>query len=341
MSLENPDNRDFASKDPNGFLALYDQKVIIDEVQLVAHLFSYIQTIVDDQMQIGQYVLSGSQNFQLLASIRQSLAGRVAMYKLFPFDAAELKSEDLLPTDYEILLLRGSYPAIYSRSMPSKLFYTNYITTYIEKDISDEFGINNTAVFRKLIQLCARHAGQQVNYSEFSKILGISVPTVRSWFSILESSYIIFLLHPYHNNFNKRLTKSPKLYFYDTGLVAHLLGIRHEEELVLHPSKGAIFENFIISEKIKLNAHFKQGSNFFYWKQSLGLEIDLLIENGLKNHAVEIKSTKTITSKLFTNLDKFERLSGNLISDKILIYGGNTSQNRTNYKVKAWYDIIS
>lgn len=339
VSLENPDHRLFARKDPNGFLAQYGPKLVIDEAQLIPDLFSYIQTIVDDNKQMGQYVLSGSQNFLLHSKIKQSLAGRVAIYKLFPFDISELKKVNLLTPEYEETLFKGLYPALYTRSIPTNLFYKNYLSTYIEKDVTDEFGITNSTMFIKFIRLCAGHVGQQVNYSEFSKILGVSLPTIRFWFSILETSYIIHLLQPHFNNFNKRLVKSPKLYFYDTGLVTYLLGIRNVEEFVMHSYKGALFENFIINEYVKQNYHLQLDKNFYYWKESSGNEVDLIIENGLKYDALEIKATKTIVPKLFKGLDKFKEISGDFIHDKILVYGGNESQKRTNYTVKAWHDV--
>ena len=251
VSLENPDNRAFAENDPNGFLQLYDQKVILDEVQRVPALLSYIQTIVDSNNMMGQFILSGSQNFNLMKSITQSLAGRVALFKLLPFDMTELKSADLLPSDYEQLILKGSYPALYDRSIPFASFYANYIETYIQRDVTELLSIRDFGLFRTFLKLCAARIGQQLNIANLSSETGVSVPTLRSWISILESSYIMYQLPPFFKNFNKRLVKSPKLYFYDTGLASFLLGIRNEKTLLESEFKGALFENMIITEYVK------------------------------------------------------------------------------------------
>mgnify|MGYP003608351777 FL=1 len=339
VSLENPDNRAFAENDPNGFLQLYDQKVILDEVQRVPALLSYIQTIVDSNNMMGQFILSGSQNFNLMKSITQSLAGRVALFKLLPFDMMELKSADLLPSDYEQLILKDSYPALYDRSIPFASFYANYIETYIQRDVTELLSIRDFGLFRTFLKLCAARIGQQLNIANLSSETGVSVPTLRSWISILESSYIMYQLPPFFKNFNKRLVKSPKLYFYDTGLASFLLGIRNEKTLLESEFKGALFENMIITEYVKQNYHNNLYHDFYYWRDSNGHEVDLLVSNDTAYDAIEIKSTKTILPKQFAGLDFLANIGGDVIRRKVLVYGGDSSQKRTHYQVWAWSDI--
>lgn len=339
VSLENPDNRAFAENDPNGFLQLYDQKVILDEVQRVPALLSYIQTIVDSNNMMGQFILSGSQNFNLMKSITQSLAGRVALFKLLPFDMMELKSAGLLPSDYEQLILKGSYPALYDRSIPFASFYANYIETYIQRDVTELLSIRDFGLFRTFLKLCAARIGQQLNIANLSSETGVSIPTLRSWISILESSYIMYQLPPFFKNFNKRLVKSPKLYFYDTGLASFLLGIRNEKTLLESEFKGALFENMIITEYVKQNYHNNLYHDFYYWRDSNGHEVDLLVSNDTAYDAIEIKSTKTILPKQFAGLDFLANIGGDVIRRKVLVYGCDSSQKRTHYQVWAWSDI--
>ncbi|HMT69521.1 MAG TPA: ATP-binding protein [Saprospiraceae bacterium] len=339
VSLENPDNRAFAENDPNGFLQLYDQKVILDEVQRVPALLSYIQTIVDSNNMMGQFILSGSQNFNLMKSITQSLAGRVALFKLLPFDMTELKSADLLPSDYEQLIIKGCYPALYDRSIPFASFYANYIETYIQRDVTELLSIRDFGLFRTFLKLCAARIGQQLNIANLSSETGVSVPTLRSWISILESSYIMYQLPPFFKNFNKRLVKSPKLYFYDTGLASFLLGIRNEKTLLESEFKGALFENMIITEYVKQNYHNNLYHDFYYWRDSNGHEVDLLVSNDTAYDTIEIKSTKTILPKQFAGLDFLANIGGDAIRRKILVYGGDSSQKRTHYQIWAWSDI--
>jgi uncharacterized protein len=340
VSLENPDNLSFAINDPNGFLELYNEQVIFDEVQRAPQLFSYLQTTVDQSRKMGQFMLSGSQNFNLLNSIAQSLAGRVALFRLLPFDFAELKAESLLPEDFTEILIRGNYPALYDRPLPTTDFYANYLETYVERDVSTLLNIKDLTSFRTFVRLCAARAGQLLNLTELSRDAAISVPTVRSWLSILESSYLVFQLTPYFRNFNKRLVKSPKLYFYDTGLLCFLLGIKTAEQLLLNEQKGAIFENFIINEYIRQNHHQNLHREFYYWRDSNGLEIDLMVGGDSPAFdLVEIKASKTIVQKMFNNLDEVERLAGGLSNRKILVYGGTLSQKRSEFQVWAWQDV--
>jgi len=341
VSLENFDERAFATGDPNGFLSKYNNRVIFDEVQRVPELFSYIQTKVDNSGLMGQYILSGSQNFLMMKSITQSLAGRVALFKLLPFDFEELKSANLLPNDYDEAIVKGSYPALYVRDIPVSSYYANYIETYIERDINELLNVKDLKLFRTFLKLCAGRVGQQLNLNSLANDAGISIPTVSSWLSILESSYVIYQLPPFFKNFNKRLVKSPKLYFYDTALASFLLGEKKSENIALSPFKGALFENLVINEYIKQNQHLQRNQDFYYWRDSNGNEVDLLVSNGNGFDIVEIKATKTITTALFKGLDNLAKVGDDSIKRKILVYGGADSQTRTNYQVWSWKDIKS
>ena len=339
ISLEDPNNRAFAGNDPVAFLKLYSDKVILDEAQRVPSLFSYIQTIVDNSGKMGQFILSGSQNFQLLNNITQSLAGRVALFKLLPFDFDEMKSANLLADNVAETCINGFYPAIFDRSIKPSIFYSNYIQTYVERDVTELINIRDTRQFRTFVSLCAGRIGQLMNLNSLANECGISQPTAKSWLSILESSYIIFQLQPYYQNFNKRVVKTQKLYFYDTGLLCHVLGIRNEETFHTNPLKGSIFENLIIAEYQKKNAHQYLHNDYWFWRDSNGHEIDLLTQNGNAFDIFEIKSTQTILTEHFKGMDYFDEISGGKAGTKTLVYGGNENQKRTDYTVLGWRNI--
>lgn len=335
----NPNIRAFAIEDPIGFLNRYPQRVIFDEVQRVPALFSYIQNRVDESRQMGPFILSGSQNFHLIHNITQSLAGRVALFKLLPFDFSELKTDDLLPATYAKAAINGFYPAIFDRQIEHSVFYSNYIQTYIEKDVTELLHIRDLKLFRTFIGLCAGRAGQLLNYSALANECDISHNTAKAWLSLLESSYIVFFLQPYYQNFNKRLTKTPKLYFYDTGLLTHLLGIRTTTDLETAGLKGAAFENMVVAEFQKRNHHLYLHQDYFFWQDSNANEVDLLQKTITGLSVYEIKATETINSGLFRQMDRFETLASPATVAKTLIYGGAEGQKRTNYNVLSWRDI--
>lgn len=336
ISLENPDIRTIAEADPNSFLEKYSDKIIFDEVQRTPKLFSFLQTKVDNDKIQGQYILSGSQNFHLMQNITQSLAGRVAMFKLFPFDNQELSSADLLPVHFETLITKGFYPALFDREIPSDIFYQNYIETYIQRDLSELLNIRDLMAFRRFLRLCAGRAGQILNLSALAKDCGISQPTAKSWLSILESSFVVFLLEPYYENFNKRIIKSPKLYFYDTGLLCYLLNIPTAEKFSENRFMGNIFENFIIADLQKENAHHYSLQNFWFWRDSNDNEVDLISEGKGNLKIAEIKSTKTISDKLFSNLHYFAKTFPLKIDEIQLIYGGETSMTKNKVEIISW-----
>jgi predicted AAA+ superfamily ATPase len=339
VSLENPNTRSFAQDDPIGFLNRYDHKVILDEVQRVPALFSYIQGRVDESKMMGQYILSGSQNFHLLKNITQTLAGRVALFKLLPFDFTELKQAALLASSYAPASIKGFYPAIFDRDIDPVVFYANYIQTYLEKDVTELMNIKNLKQFRTFLGLCAGRAGQLLNFSALANECNISHNTAKAWLSILESSYIIFLLQPYHQNFNKRLVKSPKLYFYDTGLLNHLLGIRTAEELDENRLKGNIFENMILAEYQKQNHHLYLHKDYYFWQDSNAHEVDLLMKKAQGFSIFEIKATQTVSNALFKEMDRFEEIAAPEKVNKTLIYGGAENEKRTRYDVVSWQNV--
>lgn len=339
VSLENPDMRSFATDDPTGFLNEYNENVILDEVQRVPTLFSYLQTKVDGSRKMGQYILSGSQNFHLLNSITQTLAGRVALFKLLPLDFEELKAAKLLEKSYPQTLFKGFYPAIFDRDIDPKIFYTNYIQTYVEKDVTELLNIKDLKTFRTFLGLCAARAGQLLNISALANDCNISQPTAKAWLSILESSYIIFLLNPFHQNFNKRLVKSPKLYFYDTGLLCHLLRIKSADEIIANRLKGNLFENLILAELQKKNYHQYTDLDYYFWQDSNANEIDVLLKNNDVFDVYEIKATETISLELFKQMDRFAELAAPERVNKTLIYGGQENQTRSKYKILSWKNI--
>ncbi len=339
VNLEDPDTRNFAETDPRSFINQYNQYVIFDEIQRVPSLFSYIQPIVDESHIMGQFIFSGSQNFHLMQNITQSLAGRVAIFRLFPFDFQELKSAGLLQEEYTTHLIKGFYPAIYDRDIQPLDFYPNYIETYIQRDVSELIAIHDMSLFRKFIALCATRAGQILNMSNLANECGISSPTVKAWLSALENSYVVFLLQPYYKNFSKRITKSPKLYFCDTGLLCYLLRINDVSQ-INNQVKGALFENFIISEYVKRKHHKNEKqTDLWFWRDSEGNEVDLLLQKPQGTEIVEIKSTQTIMPDLFKGLNYYSALEKEVKLTKTLVYAGSVRQNRSVAQVLPWNEI--
>lgn len=336
VSLENLNDRLFATEDPIGFLDRYPEKVIFDEAQHAPQLFSYIQGRVDERRQMGQYILSGSQNFHLLQHITQSLAGRVALFRLLPFDFAEMQTAQAMPDAWTDAAIKGFYPAIFDRGGDPSFFYHNYIQTYIERDVSQLEKVKDLRIFRNFLSLCAGRAGQLLNYSNLANESGVSLHTAREWLSILESSYLIFQLPPYFQNFNKRIVKTPKLYFYDTGLLAFLLGVRNADGEMDRELSGSLFENMMVAELQKQNHHRLQLRDYFFWRDSNGNECDLLTPAGRLFDVFEIKAGLTIYPKHFHGMDFFDTASGGKVRHKTLIYGGAENQDRTAYRVRGW-----
>lgn len=274
-----------------------------------------------------------------MQNITQSLAGRVAIFKLLPFDLSELRSANLLTDDYADLVQRGSYPAIYDRDILSKVFYSNYIQTYIERDLSELIHVKDLRLFRNFIALCAGRAGQLLNLNALANECGISQPTAKSWLSVLESSFIVFQLQPYFSNFNKRVTKSSKLFFYDTGLLSFLLKIKDADSLKLSKHKGAVFENFIVSEFVKINYHKNRLRDIFFWRDAVGHEVDLVWQDDEQLNLIEIKASETIVPAMFKGLEYFEQKATTLVKSKMLVHTGMFHQDRTNVVVQSWSNL--
>ena len=336
ISLENPDNLDFALSDPKGFLNTYGQKIIIDEAQYAPKLFSYIQTIVDEKNENGLYVLTGSQNFLLHAKISQSLAGRVIIFNLLPFSYDEIKNTKYNVENLSELIVKGFYPRIYDSGLNSSDWYQSYIQTYLERDVRQILNVGDINAFRNFLRVCAGRCGQVLNLSSIGNDLGISYQTVKKWLSVLEQSYIVYLLQPYFENFNKRIIKSPKLYFYDTGLVCSLLGISSPESYELHYLKGNIFESYVISELLKNKFNSGSSKELFYWKDLNGNEIDCIVSSGTEIKAIGIKSSSTIKSDFFKTLYLWNKLNPKKNNNLNLIFGGNEVQKRESIKVVGW-----
>ncbi len=336
--LETPDVRERAQEDPKSFLGKYPDGAIFDEVQNVPELFSYLQGVVDDNDKI-RFVLSGSQNFLLLEKITQSLAGRTAILKLLPFSLEELKN-----TRYEIrnsleYVFKGSYPRLYDKDIPVQLFYSDYLQTYVERDVRTIKNIGNLNTFRRFLQLCAGRTGQILNLDSLATDTGISLNTAKSWLSILEASYIVYLLQPHHKNFSKRLVKRPKIYFYDTGLACNLLKIASVDQLDLHYLKGNLFENFVINELLKTKLNNGQIPNLYFWRDNHGTEIDCLVETATRLIPIEIKSSSTYRNDFFKNLTYFNKLANNSSSGSYLIYNGDENDMLAKGNLISWNSL--
>ena len=340
INLENLDNRTYALNDPNGFLAEHGDFVIFDEAQRAPELFSYLQTKVDNDKIMGQYILSGSQNFHLMRNISQSLAGRVALFKLLPFDNLEMEHAEWLNDDYAVNLQRGFYPAIYDRDIPSKVFYSNYVQTYVERDLTELIQVKNLKQFRNFITLCAARVGQLLNLNSLANECGISQPTAKAWISVLETSYILYQLQPFHSNINKRMTKNSKLYFYDTGLVCFLLKINDASSLKTSAYKGSLFENYVINEYIKQQYHQNLLLDFWFWRDAVGHEVDFIWQNTEKLNLVEIKASETIIPDMFKGLSYMKKFMPDLIESKTIVHTGLFNQNRTAGEVLSWKKIL-
>jgi len=338
VNLEEPDTRQFAQNDPRSFLTEHSSGVIIDEIQRVPELFSYIQSIVDKRKSSGQFVITGSQHILLHENISQTLAGRVAILSLLPFSYEEIKGVTS-SENVNNFLFKGFYPPIYDRKMEPADWYSNYITTYVERDVRLVKNVTNLNSFGTFIKMCAGRIGQLLNLSSLANEIGITVNTAKAWISLLETSFVLFRLHSYHKSFNKRLVKMPKLYFYDVGLASNLLGIQKAEQIQTHYSYGNLFENFVVVEIMKyyLNRGFIK--NIYFWRDKLGREIDLILEDGGTITPLEIKAGKTITTEFVKNLEYWNLLTGNSSTNSYLIYGGDQRQKRKHFSVLPWYNF--
>ena len=335
-NLEEPDTYQFAEDDPREFLNYKGNGLIIDEAQKLPQLFSYIQTIVDNNPK-AKFILTGSQNFLIYEKITQTLAGRIGILRLLPFSINEININS--KTDVDSLIFNGFYPPIYDKKIPPEIWLTNFIQTYVEKDIRQIKNITNYSLFTKFIKICAGRTGQTLNLTSISNDIGISVNTVKSWLSILETSFIITLLRPFHKNFNKRIVKSPKLYFIDTGLVCSLLGIKEKAQVDTHYMKGALFENLLISELLKFYFNKGKEAPLYYWRDKSGREIDCLIDTGMKTYAFEFKYSSTANISFAKNLEYWNSLSNNNPDNSFVIFRGSGSIKNKNATFAPWHKL--
>lgn len=341
VSLETPDEREFAASDPRGFLGRWKEGAIIDEVQHVPALLSWIQSDVDASGTMGRFVLTGSQNFALMAHITQSLAGRSALVQLLPLSIAELNAAGKLPGDLDTMLLRGGYPALYARPLNPTRWLADYTMSYLERDVRQITQVHDLSAFQRFLRLCAGRTGQLLNLANLAQDTGVAQNTARAWLSVLEASYIVHLLPPHHRNLGKRVVKTPKLYFIDVALAVSLMGIQTTDQLAIHPLRGALFETLVVSEflKARFNAGFP--SNLYFWRDNVGLEVDLLIDEPEGLRPIEIKSSATVTDDLFKGLRKWLTVAGDAGRQPRLVCTGPDSYARSGIEVRRWQETTS
>ena len=337
LSFEDPDTRLYATEDPRGFLQEYPERTILDEAQRVPEMFSYLQTHTDNQNKNGQFILTGSQHFLLSEGISQSLAGRTGILHLMPLSIEEIKPAADVPL--ESFLIKGGYPRVHANTIAPSDFFPGYTATYLERDIRLIKNISNLSGFERFLRLCAGRVGQLVNLSSLADDVGISHNTVKSWLSLLETSFIVFLLQPHHKNFNKRLVKMPKLYFGDSGLLCSLLGIENERQLSSHYLRGHIFESAIIAELIKYRYNRGQRGNCYFWRDRHGREIDCIIEKAHDDLLpIEIKSGRTVSQDYFKGIRYWQKLTGR--TDGYIVYAGQNRQSRQPATVLPWRQCL-
>ena len=337
VTLEDLDMREFAATDPRGFLAAYqDGGVILDEIQHVPGLLSYIQTIVDERQTPGEFVITGSHNFLIHQAISQTLAGRIFILTLLPLSIAELDSARLLPDRPDELIYKGMYPRVYAQNLSPTEWFQQYIRTYVEKDVRLIKNVTDLMAFQRFIKLCAGRIGQLLNLSSLGTECGIDQRTAKGWLSILEMSYIIFSLPPYFANLGKRLVKMPKLYFHDVGLACSLLGITSPEEVSSHYLRGGLFESLILSDLMKQRYHSGMEPKLYFWRDQHGHEVDCIVERGGRPFPIEIKSGQTVSSDFFDGLNYWDQLADKSSSGAAVVYGGSGSQKRSQGQVLGW-----
>jgi len=336
-NLESPDTLLRLQGDPRGFLFANKQGWIIDEAQQFPQLFSYLQECLDEPHRQYPFILSGSQNFLLNEQISQTLAGRVAVLELLPLSYAEyLTNPDVKPLPLWQFLYQGSYPRPYQEHLDVTIWYNSYIRTYLERDVRTLINVRDLTKFQLFLKLCAGRHGQLLNLSSLAQDCGISQTTATEWLSVLENSYIIYRLSPHYKNFNKRLVKTNKLYFYDTAIVSHLLGIESPDHLQIHAQRGFIFEGFVLTEIIKFYLAQGKKAPIYFWRDQTGTEIDVILEKGEELIAIELKSTATFTVDLLTEIRRWRKIAGNGVKKAIIIYGGTESFEYDGFSIVSW-----
>jgi len=345
VSLENPVQRELAQEDPLAFFARFRDGAVIDEVQRVPQLFSFLQGLVDEDPRPGRFLLTGSQNLALVDAVTQSLAGRTTLTELLPLSLQEIRRFPDPPADLDTLLWQGGYPRIYERNLPANEWLADYTATYVERDVRQLIKVGDLLLFQTFLRLCASRTGQILNLSSLANDCGVSQPTARSWMSVLEASYIVFRLPPFFANLGKRLIKAPKLFFYDTGLAANLLNIENPRQLATHPLRGALFETWVVSEVAKAHLHRGRRPRLSFYRDRNGLEIDLMLEKGADLVLVEIKSARTPSGQSFAAFERFaEVLAGAgapRITGRIVVYAGEETQERSRGQLLSWRHLDS
>jgi len=336
ISLENPDERAFALQDPKRFLQRFPQGAVLDEVQRCPELLSWLQAWVDERGIMGDFVLTGSSQFDLMVGVTQTLAGRVGRVELLPLCADEMATSQKAPADLNTALFQGCYPALYDRDVSPPDWFANYISTYIERDVRQLVAVRNLTQFQTFVKMCAARSGQLLNLTSLGADCGISSVTAKQWLSVLEASYIVSLLQPLHRNFGKRLVKAPKLYFCDVGLAAWLMGIRDATSLDTHAARGALFETYVVSELMKQRLNAGQPRDLYFWRDSAGNEVDVVIESAQGLQAIEIKSGSTFASDWTDGLKKWQKFAGDESIQPSLVYGGTDSHEREGVQVWGW-----
>lgn len=338
VSLDDSEQREMASGDPEGFLGRFPEGAVIDEAQRSPELLSHLKARVERDRRAGQFVLTGSQQFGLLSRVRQSWAGLAGMQHLLPLSLAELKAAGVPVPDLAGLMLKGLYPPLYDRPLAPQEWYAEYALAYAERELHRVLAVRDLSTFQLFLRMCAARTAQLLNLSSLASDCGISHNTARSWLSVLEAGYLVFLLQPHTRNFGKRLVKKSKLYFLDTGLAARMLNVQDAAHLAIHPQRAALFESLVVAELLK--ARFNRGlpPNLFFWRTNTGIEVDLLLEQGQTLIPVEIKSGQTIASDFTWGLEKWRSISGSE-APAYLVYGGASSLNHKGMRVLSWSDL--
>lgn len=335
VSLENPDEREFAQTDPKRFLARFPDGAVLDEVQRCPALMSWLQTLVDERQRMGDFMLTGSAQFDLMAGITQSLAGRVGRVELLPLSGSELGSQHL-PSTLDDALLKGGYPTLYDRDVLPGDWFANYVSTYLERDVRQLVAVRDLTQFQRFVRMCAARSGQLLNLAALGADCGVSAVTARQWLSVLETSYLVMQLPPYHSNFGKRLTKTPKLYFLDVGLMAWLLGIREAPTLSTHAARGALFETWVVSELVKQRFNAGQRADLYFWRDNTGHEVDVVFETPAGLQGLEIKSGSTFASDWPKAIAKWSALATGPVCTPRIVFGGEGAYERQGCDVQGW-----
>ena len=340
VNLEDPDTRALALADPRRFLARHAEGVIFDEAQRAPELMSYLLGLADSADYMGRYVLTGSQQFGLMDGIAQSLAGRVGMLTLLPLSQAELAPHDAAAT-LEQRMWRGGYPALHAtHRLPQPAHWlASYVASYIERDVRQLLNIANLLTFQRFLSMCAARSGQLLNLNSLASDCGISQPTARQWLTVLQASHLVALLTPYHRNFGKRLVKTPKLYFLDTGLLCHLLRIASADDLYHHAQRGAIFETWVVSETLKHRGNMGLSADLHFWRDNHGLEVDLVFEHAGRLHPVECKSGTTFNTDWLTPMRRWRELAGAGVAAPLVVYGGDSGHRQADYQLMGWREM--